>query len=89
MVRNWRLTSSTIDWAALPTAPIVSPQKRKAAMPPINAPTSTFGFIRFTWKKSMNCPISAFAGSKILPSESIYCVPCSIALCMAILISST
>ena len=43
--RNWRRTSTTIFWAARPTAFIVSPQNRKAIIEPMNMPARTIGFM--------------------------------------------
>ena len=61
----------TIVWAALPTAPIVRPQNRNAAMPPMKAPTSTLGFMRLTWKKSMKSIMLAVDGLNMLPALSM------------------
>ena len=86
---NCLRTSFTMVWAARPTAPMVSPQNKKADIPPINAPTSTFGFIRFTWKNSMKSIMFAVVGLNKLPAWSTNVCPSLMARCIAIFISST
>lgn len=89
MALNCLLTSTTIFCAALPTASMVSPQKRNAAMAPMKAPTSTVGFMSVTWKYAMKSGMEALAGSNAFPAASMNCLPFSAARLMAILISST
>ena len=88
MSRNCRLTSSTMAPAALPTAPMVSPQNKKAAMAPIKAPTSTLGLMSVTWKNDIKSLMVAVEGLNTLPAVSINTLPSSTALIMAIFISS-
>ena len=46
--RNWRRTSSTMPFAARPTAFIVRAQNTNTLIAPTNMPTSTFGFMSVT-----------------------------------------
>ena len=86
--RNCLLTSDTMAPAARPTAPIVSPQNRNAAIAPMNAPVSTFGLMSVTWKNSMKSLMPAAEGLNISPTELVNTLPSSTALIMAIFISS-
>ena len=44
--RNWRRTSTTMDWAAFCTALMVKAEKTKVSMAPMNSPTSIKGLVR-------------------------------------------
>ena len=44
--RNWRRTSTTMDWAAVWTALMVRAENTKVSIAPRNSPTSIRGLVR-------------------------------------------